>query len=324
MSFTTRFLPVLGLTVLATAMTARCAVPQPSTETLPRPSDTTRAGEGYREARVQFDTPEHVDKVSVETGADTAENAAAARDTTSLHFQVRNAVRVGLREAFGERPFESGGIDSLQGSFSAGFSIRNPQFDNRIIQVPDPNNPSATIPDTVSNPYEFSLGTGFRGSYGSLTFSMNHEFKRKTSATFSEYYINQQYSLEHRVRAYKVGGMLRQRQEGETYLLNLYAEAIFFGWVGAGLTRNYYTEWFQDPVYLARFSLARNNFDVYEINFNVQIVYEVGTKKHRFYTRVSTAAFTRGRFSLGPNIWYERIKGSRATYEGNVQLSIRI
>lgn len=211
--------------------------------------------------------------------------------------------------------------DSLKAQFYTSVSARNPTFKTR--QVARGNSI-----DTVANSFDYELAAGITGTYGALVFKMDYQYERQDGLN----YVNQEYELRHRKSLYEVGARLRDTEEDNFYVLSGYVEARLLGWVGMGVTRQYSGEseekWFPNGAFLARFSLARNQFHLMKLDLLVRAEYEVNPSLSRifFYTEIKN--FRRGRFALVPFYRHERVKqadkSARSSYQGKIKLTIDI
>ena len=205
--------------------------------------------------------------------------------------------------------------DTLRASVVTSFSLGTPRARERTLM-------NGT---TVQNPYDYALGLGLNGQYGRTRFSSDYAYERVSGLS----YVNQTYEFRYVHDAWESGLRISDLERGsQLYMLSVYVEGKWFGWISIGVTRQHLEPWMGDGQTLARFSLAKNRFVVGPMDIYVRAEYEIKPAVSRAYLQTRIQAFKVGRVSVLPGYEYLRVKrpnqDATSSYRGTVQLRTRL
>ena len=205
--------------------------------------------------------------------------------------------------------------DSLRAAVATSFSVSTPRARERTLR-------NGT---TVENPYDYLLGLALSGQYGRSRFALDYAYERASGLS----YVNQRYELRYIHDAWEAGVRMSDLERGsQLYMLSVYVEGKWFGWISIGVTRQHLEPWLGDGQTLARFSLAKNRFVVGPMDIQVRAEYEIKPDVSRIFLQTRVQAFKIGRVSVLPGYEYLRVKrpdqDATSSYRGTVQLRMAL
>lgn len=212
-------------------------------------------------------------------------------------------------------PVSASQPDSLIAKVYTTVSVGNASVSSRITEAGD----------EVGVPFNYQIGFGILGSYGSFVFSSDYQYERENGLNF----VNVEYTGRYTEKTYEIGARYREieRQAG-LYTLSIYVEGKILGWFGVGITRQHFRPWLGDAATMARFSLSRNKFDIWRLAMTIRAEYETKPGIDRQYFYIDIQNFRHGRFAVVPMYRIERIsrddQANLVAYQGQVRLTISL